>query len=39
MEKNEKMDIEEDESENYPLQIKISKDNFISVGNRGLKDV
>ena len=39
MEKNEKMDIEEDESENFPLQIKISKDNFISVGNRGLKDV
>ena len=39
MDKNEKMDIEEDESENYPLQIKISKDNFISVGNRGLRDV
>ena len=38
MDKNEKMDIEEDESENYPLQIKISKDNFISVGNRGLRD-
>ena len=38
MDKNEKMDIEENESENYPLQIKISKDNFISVGNRGLRD-
>jgi len=37
MEKNEKMDIE-DESENYPIQIKISKDNFISVGKRGLRD-
>ena len=34
-----KMEIEEEESDNYPLEIKISKDNFISVGSRGLRDI
>ena len=33
------MEIEEEESDNYPLEIKISKDNFISVGSRGLRDI
>ena len=35
-----KMDIEDEEvSQSNPLQIKISKEIFISVGNRGLRDV
>jgi calcium-dependent protein kinase len=33
------MDVEEEnDSQNYPLQIKISKDSFIQVGSRGLRD-
>ena len=35
-----KMDLEEEEvSQSNPLQVKISKEVFISVGNRGLRDV
>ena len=34
----EKMDLEEDEFQDYPHKLKISKDNFISIGNRGLRD-
>ena len=34
-----KMEVEEENnSQNYPLQIKISKDNFIPLGTRGLRD-
>ena len=34
-----KMEVEEENnSQNYPLQIKISKYNFIPLGTRGLRD-
>ena len=38
MEKKEKMDLEGDELENCPVEIKINKNNFIQIGNRGLRD-